>query len=189
MRYQPHYPDPRHGRGSAGVIIATVLALGVCVMIALVVLGLFFVGVSRTAVHTAHEAALQARVAEQAAEAQLRASVERLDHEILEQHPVPPVVEAKEPAQPPARDPDMIPVAQREITLQLDQEGQVTMDGQIVPIDELETALANARKGRESTLSVVVRADAQCRFQYVAAVLEICKKVDLPNVQVATRAD
>ncbi len=92
-----------------------------------------------------------------------------------------PLVEAS--AAPATREP--IRVANREITIELNQDGKITMDGKPVELEQFQPALRDANKGRESALSVLVKADKQCRFEHVAAVLAVCQELDIPNVRIS----
>ncbi len=80
-----------------------------------------------------------------------------------------------------------IRVANREITIELNQDGQVSMDGQLIELANLESALRSAISGRESAVSLVIKADKKCLFEPVAEVLSICKTVDIPSVRIAAR--
>ncbi len=77
-----------------------------------------------------------------------------------------------------------IQVANREITLALDQNGDVTMDGKTLT-KPLKPLLRDAVKGRESAVSVVIKADKNCKFQHVAQVLSFCQDLDIRSVRIA----
>jgi biopolymer transport protein ExbD len=80
-----------------------------------------------------------------------------------------------------------IRVAQRELTLLLDADGNIEADGKAVEKDQLKKFLRDANKGRETALTVTIKADRQCLFDHVAKVLSVCQELDVANVRVATR--
>lgn len=79
-----------------------------------------------------------------------------------------------------------IRVANRELTLQVDAEGNIEVDGKEIKRDQLKQYLRDASKGRETALTVTVKADKKCLFGHVASVLSICQELDVANVRVAT---
>jgi len=90
------------------------------------------------------------------------------------------------PAPPPAHS---IRIANREVTIQLDEGGKLQFDGADCELPQLNELLRNAGAGRENALVVLVRADKQCPFEHVANVLAVCKELNLNHVRIAQAAD
>lgn len=65
-------------------------------------------------------------------------------------------------------------------------EGQVTLDGKLVSLPELTSTLAAARQEYPNT-SVVIRGDAACAFQHVAAALAACKEANISDLGITVR--
>ncbi len=80
-------------------------------------------------------------------------------------------------------------VANREITVEIDAEGQVQIDGKAVEQDHLETTLREASEGRKSALIVTVQAAPECRFEQVNRVLSICQELEIANVRIRASED
>ncbi len=195
MRPQP----PPRRKSSAGTIIAVVFTVG------FLFFGLFLLAVgvlvfARTGNHQAHAMAREAMARAQVERVRAEAEVHRghlhpqeqlaeahRGHVIAQEqlaeavnHPG-MVVESeavKDVAEP-------IRVANRQITLQVDEEGKIKMDGRAVEQKQLAMMLRHARKGRESALSVTIKADKKCLFEHVASVLSVCQELDIPNVSIA----
>ncbi len=183
---QSYAPPPR--RSSAGKIIALVLTFGFLFFGMLAVAGVGFALLARSESQHARvvmerERAMQQVQRARAAELQARRAAENaqsfseLQETLVRELPVEEAF-----AQPRRNEP--IRVANREITLQLDAEGNIQMDDQPVAAKQLKTLLRNASKGRESALSVLVKADKKCLFENVAMVLEVCQELDVPNVRI-----
>jgi len=64
--------------------------------------------------------------------------------------------------------------------------GQVTLDGNEVLLSELTRKLSAAR-GEYPKLSVVIRGDASCAFQHVAATLAACKAAHISDLGITVR--
>ena len=56
-------------------------------------------------------------------------------------------------------------------------------------IPQLKAMLEQAGQGRENAIVVTVKADKRCLFEPVAAVLAVCKELDLPQVRIAALSD
>jgi len=65
-------------------------------------------------------------------------------------------------------------------------DGNVELDGSMVPIDELSTKLIAARTPLTDP-SVIVRGDAKCAFQHVALVLAACREAGISDLGVTVR--
>lgn len=82
------------------------------------------------------------------------------------------------------REKEPIRVANREITLLLDEQGKIALDEKPVEQQQLAELLRNAVKGRESALSVTLKVNKKCLFEHVAAVLAVCQELDIPDVRI-----
>ncbi len=65
-------------------------------------------------------------------------------------------------------------------------DGQTTLDNQTVTLPELTTQLATACR-EYPQLSVVIRGDAACPFQHVAAALAACKDAHVTELGITVR--
>jgi len=65
-------------------------------------------------------------------------------------------------------------------------EGQVTLDGNEVSLPELVSKLSAACR-EYPELSVVIRGDASCAFQHVAATLAACKEANVSDLGITVR--
>jgi biopolymer transport protein ExbD len=75
--------------------------------------------------------------------------------------------------------------ARREVDVYRD--GTITLDRNVVSLDELITRLAAARR-QYSDLGVSVRGDARGEFQNVAAVLAACKQAGIRELGITVRS-
>jgi len=161
MGYEEH---PRSG--SAGVVIALVVGLVLLLLAGLAVVGvgaLFWVR-TRTEVR-------QATVAEaEAIQAQERALVElkRLEAEVAPAPVASPMAQA---------------APQREITITLDADGNITVNGESATADRLNDVLKEAQQGEAVT--AVIKADRRCDFGHVAAVQDACLESGIEAIRFA----
>lgn len=73
---------------------------------------------------------------------------------------------------------------QRVVSVQ--SEGQIRLDGEEVSLAELTRKLS-AAKAEYPELSVVIRGDAVCAFQHVAASLAACKEAKISDLGITVR--
>jgi len=73
---------------------------------------------------------------------------------------------------------------QRVVTVS--DEGQVSLDSSEVSLSELTTKLSAAQQ-EYPELSVVIRGDASCAFQHVAATLAACKEAHISDLGITVR--
>jgi biopolymer transport protein ExbD len=66
------------------------------------------------------------------------------------------------------------------------QDGQVTLDGQTVTLDQLTAGLAATSK-QSGDAGVVVRGDGQGTFQNIAAVLNACRQAGVSDLGISVR--
>ena len=71
-------------------------------------------------------------------------------------------------------------------TVNVYRDGTITLDGQTVTLEQLGVRLAAAR-GRQRSLGVLVRGDAEGQFQQVAAVLNACKQAGVGELGISVR--
>ena len=88
---------------------------------------------------------------------------------------VPEVAEAGDAATPP-----------KPLVVTVLADGHVELDGQTVTLAELTTQLSAARS-RLSEPTVVIRGDAQCSFQNVAAALAACRQANISELGISVR--
>jgi biopolymer transport protein ExbD len=65
-------------------------------------------------------------------------------------------------------------------------DGQLEMDGNPLTLDELTSRLTEARAAR-GDVSVVIRGDAACAFQDVAATLGACREANISELGITVR--
>lgn len=73
---------------------------------------------------------------------------------------------------------------QRVVSVQA--KGQIRLDGEDVSLSELTHRLRTARSDYPA-LSVVIRGDATCAFQHVAASLAACKEANISDLGITVR--
>jgi biopolymer transport protein ExbD len=66
------------------------------------------------------------------------------------------------------------------------ESGQLTLDGDDVSLPQLSERLAAARSEYPNT-SVVIRGDAACAFQHIAAALAACKDAKISDLGITVR--
>jgi biopolymer transport protein ExbD len=66
------------------------------------------------------------------------------------------------------------------------QDGQITLDRQLVTLEELRSKLAAAHQQYQD-LGVLVRGDASGSFQNVAQVLNVCKQAGVNELAISVR--
>jgi biopolymer transport protein ExbD len=189
-----NYNNPPQRRSSSGCVIALLLLFVMVLLGGLAFLGLGLFMTARSQAAHAQAAHAQARVQRQLAEEQARLAQERVETVPAEEPPAvtswaemeqlqsaDPLAVAP-PAAPP--EPEPIRVANREIRVTLDADGKITVDGAAVDRDKITAFLESAGKGRESELKIVVAAHPQCRFEYVATVLQACQQLGVPDVRI-----
>jgi biopolymer transport protein ExbD len=71
-------------------------------------------------------------------------------------------------------------------TVNVYQDGTVTLDGKPTSLEQLTAQLSSARRQYED-LGVLVRGDAEGRFQYVASTLNACRQAGVRDLNIAVR--
>jgi precorrin-6B methylase 2 len=174
-------------KSSFGTVILLIFLLGFTFLIGLAVAGAVAFSFARAEMHRAQAIAEREMAMRQVEEArrlveQQRAQVERATaQKLLPESGPADAVMGMEPA--PAKQP--IRVAQREITVRLDEVGKINLDGTACELPQFKEMLAQAVKGRENVVLLTVQADPRCVFEHLAAVLAVCRELDVPHVRIA----
>jgi len=75
----------------------------------------------------------------------------------------------------------------REITVDVDRQGNFFVNGNPVPAEELEPILRRAVASNPTNQQVVIRADAEVPFQPVVTVMDGCNRAGIAEYTVTTR--
>lgn len=76
--------------------------------------------------------------------------------------------------------------APKQRTVTVSKDGDVQLDGATVSLSQLTSTLTSAR-AEYPQLSVVIRGDAACAFQHVAAALSACKDANISELGITVR--
>ena len=76
--------------------------------------------------------------------------------------------------------------APRKRVINVHQDGRIVLDQQPVTIAQLQSELSSARQ-QYKKLGVVVRGDAESRYQNVANVIATCRKADISDLNISVR--
>lgn len=71
-------------------------------------------------------------------------------------------------------------------TVTVHRDGTITLDKQLLTLEQLEAALATSRQ-QNAKLGVIVRGDADGPFQNVAAVLNACRQAGISDLGISVR--
>ncbi len=85
---------------------------------------------------------------------------------------------------PQVTDAQALTSAPRKRVINVFQDGRIILDKKSVTIDELQNELANARQQYQK-LGVVIRGDADSRYQNVANVIATCRKADITDLNIS----
>jgi len=66
-----------------------------------------------------------------------------------------------------------------ELVVNIDREGRFFVDGSFRQVEQVEQILRRVQANNPLTQAVIIRADKQTEFDYVAQALNICKKVGI----------
>jgi len=75
----------------------------------------------------------------------------------------------------------------RELFINIDEEGQYYVSGQILEIEELHPILEAAYVNNPGRASVVIRADRRVRLDPVVAAIDACKRAKIRDYRLTTR--
>ena len=73
-----------------------------------------------------------------------------------------------------------------EIVINIDADGKFFIDGAFRPVEQVEQILNRARANNPLSQSVVIRADKQADWDYVATAMNLCKKVGIEDFTATT---
>jgi biopolymer transport protein ExbD len=158
------YDNPQ--RGSAGTVVGIVAVIVVLLLGGLVVLGvgaLFFLRTS-------------ARQTEVVARMEAKRAVVELEHaEKLAAR-----VEVRESTKPELRQ-----ASTRELTIEVDRDGAITVDDESMDLDGLRARLQKDGENGGVRLAVQLKADPRCLAQHVVAVHSICSELGVEDVHIS----
>ncbi len=180
---QPYAPPRR--RSGAGAIIGTILVIGFLFVGLVVAAGIAFVVLAKNETRHVRVMVERERAVSQMQQARAHADAQRARAVEPARPTMPHRPVMKTPTAEVEKEP--IRVANRDITVELNQDGKITMDGKPIESDQLKSTLRDAGKGRESAVSVLIKADKKCLFEHVASVLAVCQELDIPNVRITAR--
>ena len=81
-----------------------------------------------------------------------------------------------------AKDPTRLP---GEVVVNVDKEGKVTLNGREISGEDLSLKLT-AIAARFKSVSVIVRADGEVRYENLVSVIDVCRKSGVSNFALAT---
>ena len=142
--------DERQQSSSSGVLIAVVVAvLLIAVLGILAGVGFFFVRTSRVEAMVTHERAV----------AELHRAGVEAQREVEEVR-----VEAT-------------PESRLNFAVKLDREGNASVDGENIDLDELKEQLVKLKEDTSNAFSVQINADSECPVKHIVPVLDVCNEV------------
>ena len=74
----------------------------------------------------------------------------------------------------------------RQLTIAIDKDGNASVDGNSMQLDELQSQLRTMSDESSDQLSVVIQVDDQCRFEHVARILSLCEEVGIKSPRLTT---
>ena len=75
----------------------------------------------------------------------------------------------------------------RELFVNVGADGRYFVSAKAVTLDQLQPILQTAEVNNPGRASVIIRADQRCRWKYVVAVMNACKKAKIRDYRVTTR--
>jgi biopolymer transport protein ExbD len=73
-----------------------------------------------------------------------------------------------------------------QITLQLDRDGELTVDGEPADLDRLNRIMESAVAEKDATITIEVLADEQCTFRHVEEVVSLCQEWGVARFRLRT---
>ena len=157
--------DERQQPNSSGTMVAVIgvgLVLAILAIIAVAAVGLFWVRAST-------------QQAQAVAREQVVAELHRVGVEAQNASANAQLEQSRNAATP---DPRL------NFVLELDREGNASVDGEKIDLDELRARLAKSKDETSSTLSVRINADPEGPVKHVVSVLDVCNEVGDIDVRV-----
>jgi biopolymer transport protein ExbD len=75
-------------------------------------------------------------------------------------------------------------LGQAEVTIHMDENGELKLGDEAVDLDTLKTRLAAASEYGSTKVVAAIQVDKQCRFEHVSNVLSICKELKISDISV-----
>ena len=75
----------------------------------------------------------------------------------------------------------------REMFINIDADGRYFVRGETLTLDKLDSVLELAWVNNPGRVSVIIRADKRCRWQYVVAAINACLKAKIRDYRVTAR--
>ncbi len=150
--------DRKPDMGGAAAVILVALILGILV---LAVGGFFFLAYSRS--QSQMVMARNQAVAAQEKAAWVRVQAEQEREQLL--------------AEADPDEPDSATV--RQVTIAIDKDGNASVDGNSMQLDELQSQLRTISDESSDQLSAVIQVDDKCRFEHVARILSLCEEAGI----------
>ncbi len=183
-------PQQSSSSGVMAAVLVAVLLLAILGVLVVVVGGLFFVGVSRAqsnmVVHEQIARATAARANADAVVSRLQVSPGSLP--LLPAIPELPVLPALAPPPTLTEAPvfTRVPAKFVSVQVQIDRQGDASVDGEEVDLDALKAHLKAVKQEMNSRLSLELSVDAECLFKHVVAVMDLCKEIGDIEVRLAS---
>jgi len=159
--------NDNHQHGSAGTFVAIVAVIVVLLLGGLVLLGVGALFWVRT----------DARQAEVVA----RMEVERAVVEMEKAEKLATRVKVKESAKVESKE-----ASTRELTIEIDRDGAITVDGESTNLDGLRTRIQKVGTNGGVRLAVQLKADPCCLARHVVAVQSVCSEQGVEDVRMST---
>lgn len=159
--------DQHHQSSSSGAAVAIVVAVLIVAVLGILVVvgaGLFFVQTSRVEAVTRERTVAELH--------RLGAEAHRAD------------AEAQREAEK-ARA-EATPASTLNFEVKLDREGNASVDGESIDLDELRARLVNLKEETGNACSVHIDADSECPVKHVVSVVDVCKEVGVADLEIAS---
>lgn len=75
----------------------------------------------------------------------------------------------------------------QELFINIDDQGRYYVTGKLLALEELDPVLQRAWINNPGRQAVVIRADKRCRWQFVVAAMNACRKAKIRDYRVTTR--
>jgi biopolymer transport protein ExbD len=169
--------------GSSGILIVVLFLVGFAVLAGVCLVGIggwFYLRTGHQQQAATEERAMaeqQAEVARQQAETAEQQARQLIDEAMAQAHALPPPAEF---------DREVVAAMDsgRQLTIELDKQGQLTVDGESTDLGGLTNKLRAIVADEGATITVNVRADNECPFQHAAAVISSCQQLGISRFRI-----
>ncbi len=167
-------PKQSSSSGVVIVVVAAVLLVAILGIVAVVGAGLLFVRGSKMQQAVAIESQMVAEVHRAKAEEQRAVAEVHLAEAEIQQ-----AVSQLQRAAAQIRQSNVATTLEPRLNFEvsLDRDGNVSIDGGKIGLDELKTRLAKLKAETSNTFSVHFNADPECPIKHIIPVLDVCKEV------------